>query len=343
MYNNGATCTDCHTARRTGANGKQYTSHWFASPIKYIDHEGVNPCARCHGMTGTQAKAQIKSIQDQVFFVQERAQVAEVNSLKYIQTLPAGPARDAAVANHKQAHFRWEYYAQGENSMGFHNRFEATTAMTTARQLAAQYVPWPLPPAQLKVANATASSITLSFFDQATNETAYVIQRKPAGTTWATNGTTVATIPGSNPASSVTTLTYTNNGLAADSSYVYRIAARNGSGDSSWSIELAAKTAAAAPPTTIPAAPTNLTVTGVTANAIALSWTDNANNEDGFKVERSLDGAAFTQVGTTGPDVTIFTDSGLIKKTTYYYRVRAFNPAGNSAYSNVVSATTKKK
>jgi hypothetical protein len=350
MYNAGATCIDCHTARATRPDGTRYTSHWFASPIKYIRDNidpPINPCAKCHQMTGTQAEAQIYNLQDQYFALQERAQVALVNSLKYIQGLTNGsPEWNAAVANHKLGHFLWEYYAQGENSMSFHNRAEAVRETAAARTLAAQHVPWPLPPTQLKVASAAANSLTISFFDQATNETHYVIQRKPAGVTWASVGAaaTIATIPGSSPASSNKTLTYQDNGLTANTDYVYRIAGLNGSGQSSWSIELAAKTAASNPPA-VPTAPSNLTVTGVTAVSIFLQWTDNSDNEQGFTVERALNNTFTSGLATfnTGPNATTFADSGLAKLTTYYYRVRAFNLAGPSGWSNVVSAKTKKK
>src|ERR1043165_2284473 len=43
-----------------------------------------------------------------------------------------------------------------------------------------------------------------------------------------------------------------------------------------------------------PAAPTNLTATTFSTSQINLSWTDNANNENGFKVEQSTDGTTFT-------------------------------------------------
>ena len=93
-----------------------------------------------------------------------------------------------------------------------------------------------------------------------------------------------------------------------------------------------------------PAAPTNLAATAASALQINLSWTDNSTNENGFAVEQSTDGVNFTQIGTTGVNVTSYAaNSSLSSGTTYYYRVRAFNGASNntySAYTNIASATT---
>jgi hypothetical protein len=89
-----------------------------------------------------------------------------------------------------------------------------------------------------------------------------------------------------------------------------------------------------------PAAPTGLTAAAVSRHDIALAWTDNADNEDGFKIERSFDGSAFTEIATVGPNLTGHTDSGLDADTAAWYRVRAFNDAGHSDYSNVAGATT---
>jgi hypothetical protein len=74
-------------------------------------------------------------------------------------------------------------------------------------------------------------------------------------------------------------------------------------------------------------------------NEINLAWTDNSNNEIGFKVERSQNGGAFTQIATVGANVTTFQNTGLKKNNTYSYRVRAYNAAGDSAYSNVASGS----
>ncbi len=92
--------------------------------------------------------------------------------------------------------------------------------------------------------------------------------------------------------------------------------------------------------------PTNHTATVISPTSIALSWTDNSNNEDGFKIQRK-DGACnstntWTNIATKGADITSHTNNNLQPDTTYSYRVRAYNSSGNSAWSNCASATTAK-
>jgi hypothetical protein len=92
---------------------------------------------------------------------------------------------------------------------------------------------------------------------------------------------------------------------------------------------------------TIPTPPTNLTASVVApAFQIRLSWTDTSTNEDGFTVERSLDGTNFTQIAQVLPGTSSFRNTALFPNTTYYYRVRAYNAGGTSAYSSVASAGT---
>src|SRR5204863_2620508 len=89
------------------------------------------------------------------------------------------------------------------------------------------------------------------------------------------------------------------------------------------------------PPTpTYPASPTKLTAVAASSRQINLSWTDNSNNETGFKIERSSNGNTFTQISTVGVNVTTYADSGLAASTKYYYRILAYSDGGNSAYSN---------
>lgn len=75
-----------------------------------------------------------------------------------------------------------------------------------------------------------------------------------------------------------------------------------------------------------------------------LSWTDNSDNEDGFKIERKggdcTSPGIFIQIDQVGPNVTTYGNLNLPPGSTYAYRVRAYNAAGNSGYSNCASGTT---
>jgi hypothetical protein len=71
-------------------------------------------------------------------------------------------------------------------------------------------------------------------------------------------------------------------------------------------------------------------------------WTDNAINENGFEIERCKGTKCtnFARITAVGSDVTSYSDTGLSRNTTYRYRVRAYNNAGVSAYSNIKNAKT---
>ncbi len=92
-----------------------------------------------------------------------------------------------------------------------------------------------------------------------------------------------------------------------------------------------------APP---PAAPTNLAGAATSRSRINLSWVDNANNETGFRVERSTNNVTFTQIASPSANATTYINTGLTRNTLYYYRVRAYNAQGNSGYSNVIAVRT---
>jgi fibronectin type 3 domain-containing protein len=97
-------------------------------------------------------------------------------------------------------------------------------------------------------------------------------------------------------------------------------------------------------PATPPAAPTNLTATAQSGPQVSLTWNDNSNNETGFKIDRATD-AGFTQnlVTFTAPAnvgaTATYVDTTVTAGTTYYYRVRATNSAGDSANTNTASLT----
>jgi len=91
-------------------------------------------------------------------------------------------------------------------------------------------------------------------------------------------------------------------------------------------------------------APSNLSATPVTNGQVNLSWTDNSNGEDGFKIERAPDNGGvpgtWAQIDTVSNNVTTYSDFGLNPSTRYWYRVRAFNSLADSDYSNLFGITT---
>ncbi|HEX9729768.1 MAG TPA: Ig-like domain repeat protein [Gemmatimonadales bacterium] len=91
-----------------------------------------------------------------------------------------------------------------------------------------------------------------------------------------------------------------------------------------------------------PAAPSNLSATAISVSQIDLTWTDNATNEDGSRIERcqGVGCENFEEIATVDANVTAYTDEGLSADTRYNYQVAAFNAIGSSAYSNTAGATT---
>ena len=90
----------------------------------------------------------------------------------------------------------------------------------------------------------------------------------------------------------------------------------------------------------VPAAPTGLTATAYSSSGIQLKWTDNSTFEGGFRVERRTGTNPFTVIDSTSQNAVSYFEAALAPGTTYDYRVAAFNTAGQSAYSNIASATT---
>ncbi len=101
-------------------------------------------------------------------------------------------------------------------------------------------------------------------------------------------------------------------------------------------------------PPLAPVAPTDLSAIAFTPEWINMTWVDNSNNEDGYKVERCAgtmtfcNGApsAWSQIAQTDRNINYYADEGLAPESTFSYRVRAFNVTAHSAYSNISTATT---
>jgi PKD repeat protein/C1A family cysteine protease len=100
----------------------------------------------------------------------------------------------------------------------------------------------------------------------------------------------------------------------------------------------ASLTITASDPTTIKA-PTGLSIVAA-SRQVSLNWTDNSDNESGFRVERGTKvkaGVNYTPVAVTPANSPAHTEN--VAPNTYYYRVVAFDASTGRAsdYSNTVS------
>jgi len=172
-------------------------------------------------------------------------------------------------------------------------------------------------PTGLAAAVVSTSQINLTW-DNSTNESGYRVERL-SGATWVTIAT---------PPADVTELAVA--GLSAGTAYSFRVRAVGAGGSSLACVPVSA--------TTLPAAP-SLTASAASSTQINLSWT-NVAGESGYKVERSADGDTWEQIAAPAANVAAFSNTGLTADTLYYYRVRAWNAAGDGAYSAPVSKTT---
>jgi hypothetical protein len=148
-------------------------------------------------------------------------------------------------------------------------------------------------------------------------------------------------------AGGVTGTTYTNTGLAASTTYYYKVEAVDAEGSSAASAQASATTSAVSC-TTVPSAPTGLTATASSSSVIGLSWTavtPPANcTISGYSVYGSTT-SGFTPSSSNrianGVTGTTYTNTGLAASTTYYYKVEAVDADGSSAASTQASATTQ--
>jgi hypothetical protein len=208
-------------------------------------------------------------------------------------------------------------------------------------------------------ASATSTSqIDLSWVDQA-NEVGYTLQRD---TSSAFGSPTAVDL-------TADTTSYASTELSPSTTYYYRLRASGAGGSTSaWSATASATTPTVAPdppsepplstpplsappaqtPTTlataIPKAPNNLRTSAGGASRIVLTWNDRATNETGYTIQRSRS-RSFNSPTTVdrAANRTRYTVTGLSGSTKYYFRVRASNASGPSAWSKRAPAKTMRR
>jgi chitodextrinase len=146
------------------------------------------------------------------------------------------------------------------------------------------------------------------------------------------------------PVAVPTGLTFNDTGLAASTSYSYRVRATDAASNLGPYSVTASATTQSIPDEQAPTAPTNLVATAVSGTQINLTWTAATDNVGvtAYQVERCQGAGCTTFVPVGTPTGTSFNDTGLTVGTTYSYRVRATDAATNAGpYSTTASVTTQ--
>jgi hypothetical protein len=201
------------------------------------------------------------------------------------------------------------YQVQAFNSYGttvYSNQASATTTFKA--------------PSSLTAAAISSSQINLTWTDNSSSETGYYIERKMG----ASGSYSQIAITAANATS------FSDTGLMDNTTYYYQIRAFNAYGLSAYSSPANATTFLAPP-----VAPSKLSAWAISATQVKLLWNDSSHNEDGFVIDRSPNGSTgWTQLGAmTGPNVTTGSDTTVTANNPYYYRIKAHNAAGYSAYT----------
>jgi hypothetical protein len=249
-------------------------------------------------------------------FVLERSNSSSFASVSST-TLPAGTT---------------SYTDTGLSSGTYYYRVKAVNATDqSAYSNTASAATLPAAPSNLSATPTSGYRVSLAWTDNASNETAYVVERSTAGGPWVVlNGSLAADATG-----------YVDTTVKPLTDYAYRVKATNAGGSSGY-----AGPASLTTPDDVPAAPANLaaTRTGTPKNqSVTLTWADAATNESGFVLQRATDASFSSNLTavTLPANTTRTVDSTVRRSTTYWYRVYAFNGIGASSFSNVVSVRTK--
>ncbi len=172
------------------------------------------------------------------------------------------------------------------------------------------------PPTNLTVNRLSAQKISLSWTDNTSNETKFVVERT---TQYFINFVVVKVLP-------LNTISFIDSiGISANTPYYYRVKVFTET-DSAASAEVGV---------TAITKPTALAITKVSAASLKLTWSEQGNFATATDVERkSLTNTSYVVVGSIAAFTGTMTDSQLTPGETYTYRLRAKDLVSYSDYSD---------
>ena len=171
----------------------------------------------------------------------------------------------------------------------------------------------------VRIGNSASSGKPMLTWNAVEGATSYRIYRSTSkGSGYSLLGTTTAT-------------SYTNTGAKAGMTYYYRVKAVNDAGLSPYSNIVSGKVVV----TPKPSAPVVKIGHSATSGKPMLTW-NAVSGATSYKVYRATSqNGTYSLLGTV--TATSYTNTGAKAGVTYYYKVKAVNSAGESAYSNTVS------
>ena len=172
----------------------------------------------------------------------------------------------------------------------------------------------------VKIGNSASSGKPQLTWRAVYGATSYRIYRSTSkGSGYSLLGTTTAT-------------SYTNTGAKAGTTYYYRVKACNDAGLSPYSNVVSGKVKSVTPK---PSAPVVKIGNSASSGKPQLTW-NAVSGATSYKVYRATSqNGTYSLLGTV--TTTSYTNTGAKAGVTYYYKVKAVNSAGESAYSNIVS------
>lgn len=203
----------------------------------------------------------------------------------------------------------YRYRVVARNTVGYGGAFPSLTVQSISDVATANA---PAAPTALAAGVLSTPGARLTWTDNATNETGYVVQRSTDGTTWTQVGTGAANLRAFND----TTVT-------VGTTYSYRVGAVNGAG-TTLSTPVTVTVSA-------PSAPSGVTATAALSGAqerLTVNWQD-LNNEARYTVQWSVNAIAVRGSATVAANGTTFT-TGLLNRQVWYVRVGATNPLGTT-------------